>query len=176
MENREKCKQTEKEEVFEIVFNKSSHFHTSPYNEHQNSYLFDGSENLLIQDWDWTCEYICEFDYHWYPFDSQNCPIIVNVTSNKYDIFGSKVEYEGKEDLGRYYFKSINHCNIDKYGRSGIFIDFTLKRPILGKIITMFLPTGMLLLISQLSTVFSKVFMDLVIEVNTTLLLVLTTL
>ena len=176
MEDVEKCKQTDKEEKFQIVFNKSKPLSKSPYNVYQNSYLYKGSENLLVQEYAWTCEYICQFDYYWYPFDTQNCPIIISVTSGRYDIYGGKIEYVGKHDLGRYYFKSINNCDIDKYGSSGIFIDFTFKRPILGKIITMFLPTGMLLLISQLSTVFSKVFMDLVIEVNTTLLLVLTTL
>ena len=40
----------------------------------------------------------------------------------------------------------------------------------------MFLPTGMLLLISQMSTAFSLHFLDVVIEVNATLFLVLTTL
>ena len=41
---------------------------------------------------------------------------------------------------------------------------------------TVFLPTFMLLIISQMSTLFSNNYLDLVIDVNVTVLLVLTTL
>ena len=108
---------------------------------------------------------------HWYPFDTQNCPFIRNSTSLKEILRANGVYYKGTEEVGRYFFQSINYCEVDKQGRTGLFIDFTIKRPILNNLITLFLPTGMLLGISQLSVVFK----DLVIEVNTSLLLVLTT-
>ena len=146
------------------------------YTTFYNAYLFSGSENMIFQEWDWTCEYICKFDYFWYPFDTQNCPLIHNSSQTNWKIVGEEIDYSGPKNLGKYLFKSINYCLMNKYGQEGFFIDFTFQRPVLNTLITMFLPTGILLLISQMSTVFSRNFMDLVIEVNTTLLLVLTTL
>ena len=86
------------------------------------------------------------------------------------------VIYSGNHDLGKYQFRDLKFCDVDKYGRLGIFVDLSFKRPLTGQFMTMFLPTGMLLLISQMSTSFSGTFLEMVIEVNTTLLLVLTTL
>ena len=143
----------------------------SPLTDPHNAYYFKGSETAIYQEWDWACEHICTFVYHWYPFDTQNCPMIHNTTSPKERIVAEHIFYSGKVEVGRYNFQNINFCDVDKEGRTGLFIDFTIQRPVLNNLITLFLPTGMLLIISQLSVVFK----DLVIEVNTTLLLVLTT-
>ena len=138
---------------------------------------FKGSRSALSLNHTWSCESICEFEYGWYPFDVQNCFLhgylpgkIIQETRVK------NVTYSGRHDLGKYTFRSLKFCNVDKYGRLGIFVDLSFKRPLTGHFITMFLPTGMLLLISQMSTTFSGTFLEMVIEVNTTLLLVLTTL
>ena len=88
---------------------------------------------------------------------------------------GNLISYTGKSDIGQYYFRKIKFCEVDKNGRRGLFIDLIFSRPLTGSFMTIFLPTGMLLMISQMSTIFSYSFLDMVIEVNTTLLLVLTT-
>ena len=85
------------------------------------------------------------------------------------------VFYRGNSDLGEYLFGGLQFCDVDKFGRTGMFVDLSFKRPLTGHFMTMFLPTGMLLLLSQMSTTFSGSFLEMVIEVNTTLLLVLTT-
>ena len=85
------------------------------------------------------------------------------------------ISYSGTSDLGRYYFREMNYCTVDKNGRSGLFIDFIISRPLTSNSLTMFLPTAMLLLISQMVTTFSSTYLEMVIEVNATLLLVLTT-
>ena len=85
------------------------------------------------------------------------------------------VSYSGRHDLGEFQFRGLQFCDVNKFGRMGMFIDLSFKRPLTGHFMTIFLPTGMLLLISQMSTIFSGSFLEMVIEVNTTLLLVLTT-
>ena len=89
---------------------------------------------------------------------------------------GENIVYTGASELLQYVFKTINHCNINKYKESGVFVDITLGRPLTSNMMTVFLPTFMLLIISQMSTLFSSNYLDLVIEVNVTVLLVLTTL
>ena len=85
------------------------------------------------------------------------------------------IVYSGSSDLGRYHFRQMHYCPVDKSGRLGIFIDFVISRPLTSNSLTMFLPTAMLLLISQMSTAFSDTYLEMVIEVNATVLLVLTT-
>ena len=158
MESTEHCLKTPKAELLKVVPNKAFKYLKSPLTDADNSYLFLGSENMLHQEWDWTCEWICLFQYHWYPFDTQNCYFINNVTYQPYKFKLDNVQYSGTVSLGKYYFHSIKSCELDKHGRIGMFTDFIIKRPILNNILTMFLPTAMLLIISQVSTAFSQSF------------------
>ena len=119
---------------------------------------------------------MCEFDYSWYPFDTQSCGQQRTISYTNVQLkAGALISYTGKSDIGKYYFRKLKYCEVDKYGRSGLFIDMIFSRPLTGSFMTIFLPTGMLLMISQMSTIFKNSFLDMVIEVNTTLLLVLTT-
>ena len=121
-------------------------------------------------------ESLCEFEYSWYPFDVQNCFIHGELSGERVIKTRFKsVIYSGDHDVGKYRFRGLKFCDVNKFGRMGMFVDLSFKRPLTGHFTTVFLPTGMLLLISQMSTTFSGSFLEMVIEVNTTLLLVLTT-
>ena len=85
------------------------------------------------------------------------------------------IGYSGTSDLGRYYFREMTYCTVHKIGRSRLVTTFIISRPLTSNCVTMFLPTAMLLLISQMVTTFNKTYLEMVIEVNATLLLVLTT-
>ena len=145
--------------------------------DNNRSTLLKGSYNSLYLNHTWSIESLCEFEYGWYPFDVQNCFIHDEFSGNTYLKTRAKsVVYSGHRDLGKFRFVGLKFCDVDKFGRMGMFVDLSFKRPLTGHFMTMFLPTGMLLLISQLSTAFSGSFIEMVIEVNSTLLLVLTTL
>ena len=85
------------------------------------------------------------------------------------------IKYSGVEELLQYFFKEINFCDELMPGQNGIMVEITLGRPLTSSLMTTFLPTMMLLVISQISTLLSQSYFDILIEVNTTLLLVLTT-
>ena len=124
----------------------------------------------------WTSEFLCEFDHRWYPFDTQNCFMHFSTDGNNLKLRVGNVSYKGKEEIGKYQIKKINFCDTDKNGKNGIFVDITYNSPMTGYIMTLFLPTGMLLPISQVSSTYDSKYFELIIEINTTLLLVLTTL
>ena len=63
-----------------------------------------------------------------------------------------------------------------KSERSGIIMEVHLSRPLFGSILKEFFPTIILICISRMVCVFRKDFLDMVIAVNVTLLLVLSTL
>ena len=135
-----------------------------------------GSETRLSQNQSWSCNTLCEFQYQWYPFDVQNCYEQLELPSEQLKTKFISAVYTGNVDLGKYYFRGLRFCSVSKFGRHGAYVDLSFKRPLTGHFMTMFLPTGMLLLISQMSTIFSGTFLEMVIEVNTTLLLVFTSL
>ena len=137
--------------------------------------FFQGSKNYLSQNWSWTTDYICNFEYKWYPFDTQSCHIHQKILGNNIKLRPVKIVYTGSSDIGKYYFREMHYCQVDREGRSGLFTDFIISRPLTSNCLTIFLPTAMLLLISQMVTTFNKTYLEMVIEVNATLLLVLTT-
>ena len=139
------------------------------------TFFFQGSKNYLSQNWSWTTDYICNFEYKWYPFDTQSCHIHQKILGNNIKLRPVKIVYTGSSDIGKYYFREMHYCQVDREGRSGLFTDFIISRPLTSNCLTIFLPTAMLLLISQMVTIFNKTYLEMVIEVNATLLLVLTT-
>ena len=49
MENREKCKQTEKSDVLRIIPNKNFSFKRNPYTDHINAFLFEGPKKFAMK-------------------------------------------------------------------------------------------------------------------------------
>ena len=72
-ENVDKCLRTEKEEVLKIVPNVNFRHEPNALTERDNAFLFSGLENQMVQEKEYSCEYICVFDYKMYPFDTQVC-------------------------------------------------------------------------------------------------------
>ena len=94
LESNEKCARTPKEEIIQVFPNKNFNRQYSPHTEVNNAFLFKGSENKISQVFDWTCEFVCKFEYNWYPFDTQNCFLILNHPSN-FKIRPFDIHYNG---------------------------------------------------------------------------------
>ena len=95
LEDRNRCTRTGKEEIFKVIPNPSFKYQNGPLEEENNVLLFKGSENKLLQNWDFTCQYICEFEYFWYPFDTQNCYLMGNMTNQRVKLSYKSVTYSG---------------------------------------------------------------------------------
>ena len=65
---------------------------------------------------------------------------------------------------------------IQSSNRERVDIEISLGRPLIANILTVFIPTIILLVISHLANVFDQEYLDMVIMVNLTVLLVLATL
>ena len=88
----------------------------------------------------------------------------------------SSVTYSGPLDLIQHVVKGVTICQTTIMDRSGILVEVRLERPLLGTTLSVFMPTTVLLVLSQMVRVFGKDHLEMVIEVNLTLLLVLATL
>ena len=123
-----------------------------------------------------TVDWLCELNLAWYPFDSQICTMKFYLNEDSIFIKPSKLDYKGPKDLTQHTVENVVFCSYLINEKAGLLVEVELGRPMIGSILTVFLPTGMLLFISQMAKTYSETYLDMVIEVNLTVLLVLTTL
>ena len=88
---------------------------------------------------------------------------------------GGKAE-SGLERFMRVHLKTVNICKASFRAGSGVVVKVALGRPLFGTILSVFMPTTVLLVLSQMVRVFGQDHMEMVIEINLTLILVLATL
>ena len=138
--------------------------------------LFNGDENIISYQSQFTVKWVCDFDMRWYPFDIQKCTIEMLPSESLVNLIPTSVNYTGPSELTQHIVKSIAICSSKIRGKPGIVAEFILGRPLFGTILSVFMPTSILLVLSQMVRVFGQQHLEMVIEVNLTLLLVLATL
>ena len=101
------------------------------------SRIFKGSENPLTISRVYSKEFLCEFDMGDYPFDTQECSIVLVMKGNvgKFvDMAEGRLEYLGPIDLTQYFVKEMVMEKVDgsneevSGGSEGLKVDITLKR------------------------------------------------
>ena len=126
----------------------------------------------------WSVNYICHYDTRMYPFDSQICSMqfLEGAGYSKMDLRPHKLSYNAGISLSRYFVRGIRMCTSTVVGKQAIVVEVALGRPLMSNILTVFIPTTILLAISYMTRVFQEEFLDMVIQVNLTVLLVQATL
>ena len=145
------------------------------YTAEDNMHIFKGSENALSLTREYNVEWNCEYKYHWYPFDSQVCRM--EFLSIKYhtDFHPRDLQHNPNISLSRYSLKRLRMCKAIVHKMEAIVVEVTLGRPIISNLLTVFVPTMLVITISFATRFFAKDYMDMVIQVNLTILLVLAT-
>ena len=170
----ENVKGTTAEDVLEAIPNENF-----IYTAEDNMYMFEGSENALSLKREFYAEWNCEYKYHWYPFDTQVCRMEFISTKYRTDFHPTDLTYSPDISLSRYTLSKIRMCkttiHVMDRPNDAIVVEVTLGRPIINNLLTVFVPTLLLVIISFTARVFAEEYMDMVIEVNLTILLVLAT-
>ena len=146
-----------------------------------NTFMFSGEENSHFLSKEFTILWICHFNMMWYPFDTQTCAMqfkIVNKFADLVDLSPQNLTYSGPSDLAQYIVKSYKMCRVKMQSSNmeRVDVEISLGRPLIANILTVFIPTIILLTISHISKVYDQRYIDMVIMVNLTVLLVLATL
>ena len=168
--NIEDVKKTDVPDIHEVIPNDDF-----AYEAKDNMHIFKGSENALSltkeRNVEWTCDYI----HHWYPFDTQVCRMEFFSLRDRTDLHPTLLQYNPSISLERYFISRIRMCKSTIHNMNAIIVEVILGRPIISNLITVFVPTALLLLISFTARFFAEDYIDMVIQVNLTILLVLAT-
>ena len=176
IEHEGELKSSDKPLTIMIVANDDFAFERDDRTNFRNTRLFKGDQNILSYERQVTVNWVCHYDMRWYPFDLQNCKLEMFAIEPFLTMNPTGVRYSGPLELSQHYVKSVTICPSRIQKRSGLIVQVILGRPLFGTIISVFMPTSVLLILSQIVMVFDKNHLEMVIEVNLTLLLVLSTL
>ena len=162
--------------VKSIVLDPNFNFTIGDNTNMHNVHLFKGSENNIQYVKERRVAWLCDFQMEWYPFDIQSCTMQFRIQDDSISFVPKSVTYKGPNELPQHYVHVVKMCSATIEGSQGIIVEIILGRPLFSSFLTTTLPTVMLIIISQLATYFSGDYLEMVIQVNLTVLLVLATL
>ena len=140
----------------------------------ENRLSFKGEENPIIYSRPYTVELSCTYNMAWYPFDIQHCRVVMAMEGNSglyVRLLSNSVQYLGPTELSQYFVKRIKIDHDDKT----VWAELVLGRRLLSTILTVYVPTFLLNVISYATNFFKDFFFEAVVTVNLTAMLVLTT-
>ena len=114
----------------------------------------------------------------WYPFDIQRCNLvfIVKETMSKFvEPLADKLKYLGPYELSLYYVKNITIQRKILNGNPVVTVNVSLGRRLFSILLTIYLTTLIINVVGHISVFFKNDSFDTIINVNVTVMLVLTT-
>ena len=166
-------------EEHNIVRNVEGNFDPVEVTDVDNAFIFSGEENSHYLSREFTILWNCDFNMMWYPFDTQTCAMqfkIINEFADRVKLNPQHLAYSGPTDLTQYVVMRSIMCQASVGEYEGVEVNISLGRPLISNILTVFIPTIILLTISHISKVYEQRYIDMVVMVNLTVLLVLATL
>ena len=176
IEHKEAVKYTMKPNKIMIIPRTDFTFQIEKHDDYRNIRLFKGSENTISYQQQYTVNWVCDYNMRWYPFDTQVCTMEMLNLESSVTLQPISVKYLGPPGLTQYTIKRTELYSGVIMNSSSIIVEVIFDRPLFGTTLTVFMPTSILLFLSKMVRVFGKDHLEMVIEVNLTLLLVLATL
>ena len=165
--------------LWKVIRNETASSTISPVTYVENTHFYKGSEHKMSLTKEFTVDWMCTFHLSWYPFDTQTCQMKLQLLKRESKLATlrlHKFTYTGPKQLAQYYMKELRICSIIENDREMEVAEISLNRPLISSILTTYIPTTILCIISRLVNVFEYEHVDMVIEVNLTVFLVLATL
>ena len=131
---------------------KNGPFGYSPVDDSlENIEIFEGSENNILINRIYNMKFLCEYKLQMYPFDSQICFAQMDVDSAQtlfVDLVLGSFVYQGPADLQNYFVKSATMSQKDIRDEVTLIeIEMSLGRGLMNSILTIYLPTILLICI-----------------------------
>jgi hypothetical protein len=179
-ENTELKESTVVDEDASLTITKAGGFFLSETDKVENQQTFAGDENSITLTRFYNTRFICNYNMQWYPFDIQVCDLTLSLKGKSSDFARLKTEvlqYLGVLEVNQYVVTNFSILVRDTGpGNSDLKISIVLGRKLLTIVLTTFVPTVLLSMISFSTNHFKNFFFEAIVTVNLTVLLVLTTL
>ena len=179
-ENTELKQSTVVDEDASLTITKAGDFSLSEMEKVENRQTFAGDENSITLSRFYNTRFICNYNMQWYPFDIQVCDLTLSLKGKSSDFARLKTEvlqYLGVLEVNQYVVTNFSMLVRDQGpGNSDLKISIVLGRKLLTIVLTTFVPTVLLSMISFSTNHFKNFFFEAIVTVNLTVLLVLTTL
>ncbi|XP_071539015.1 uncharacterized protein [Panulirus ornatus] len=142
--------------------------------------IYSGEENPLSVSRKYATVYACQFDLTLYPFDSQYCDVHLQIVSGQVSFLdvhpSSSVEYLGSHVLNEYQIGEVKVLLGKNYLPGEARVRVPMTRLYGNSILTIYIPSLILMIISYLTLFFRTSIFDVRVMVALTALLVLATL
>ena len=125
---------------------------------------FRGSDHMLMYKVEFLYHMRCVFDLEGFPFDKQTCRLNMKLPEDYTDfvkVWARRIEYDmndNKHELTEYSAEKILFCSQANGAR--LVVEIVFGRPLLGNILTTFLPTLLLLVVRSNSNYNCLIFVD----------------
>ena len=164
---------TDFHEIWSVQKNMNhKHNYTGDISQPNNVHLFKGSDHQQIMISQYTVKWMCQFDMRWYPFDTQICSMEFYSQSSLTVLSPGSLKYIGPSDLPQHFVKHYSICSKVIQNHVGLSVEVILGRPLISNILTIFIPTILLVMISHVSKVFEEDHLEMVVMVSLTVILV----
>ena len=163
---------TQNDEKSFAVARRDSSYEFSETDVKDNIFIFSGSDNPFVMSRRYDVEWICDYNMAWYPFDTQSCAMLFDTEGNSgefVELVATELNYLGPQDLTQYFIRS-NNISLTPTGF--IEVEVVLGRRLLGTLLTVYIPTILLVIIAHMTNYFKAFFFEAVVSVNLTVMLV----
>ena len=141
--------------------------------------IFSGSENRLTMRQTYTKTFQCQYQLHHYPFDTQVCYMLIVVSDLHMENINLRpgiIELRENKELTMYIISRWQLAySVEEDPKSGVKMMIVLKRRIQNEILTTYVPSILLTLITFATMHFKPFFFEAALTVNLTTMLVMTT-
>ena len=120
-----KSRKTHVKAMYEVIPNKNFSFTPK-----DNMHLFKGSENALRRLIENSVDFICKYELHWYPFDTQVCRMEFTNSQSFTHLKPAALKHNPHISLDRYTVKKMQMCrsSIEGLQSEAIVAEETLGR------------------------------------------------
>jgi len=141
--------------------------------------VFRGDQNPLVMTQVYTKKFHCHYEFQLYPFDTQTCAITMDASADDLNIVKLvpyKLTMKESLDLTLFEIKSWSLEYKDAtLEEEGVWMKVDLKRKVMNELLTTFLPSGLLMMITFATTFFKPIWFEAALSVNLTTMLMMTT-
>ena len=162
-------------ESFVYLRAKNSSVFISKYDRMHNNFLYNGKNVEIYKNNKYTIDFTCDFNWRYYPFDTQICHMILQPISVRAKQIKLILNVESEVvEYSTFSIKMLNSSVGMMHGEPNMIVNLMMKRDFTPLALNTFLPTFLLTVINQLTNYYHNVnILEGVIAINATILMTL---